>query len=557
MVDPWVLGISMSHNGAACLLRGQRIVCAIQEERLTRFKRDRVYIASPSRSAEYCLEAAGITWADLDLVVVCGQRIHERNSHLQNPRIRAYDVPVKYISHHLGHAIGVYSQSGFPEATVVVVDGNGSRMSEMSKAEQKVCRVKPEHKDPSEWASTYHFKGKTWAAIDKHVSMGWAVPRPHQMALYASLGGLYSASSEVIFGDFMSGAGKVMGLAAYGRIRFPHNNFFSIVEGGGNFQWKSVVSDYFALSHEWPNDAKLFADLAASTQAALEVGLDHIFSTALEKAESTLLCYSGGVSLNTVYNDKLYRSQEWGDVFILPAADDAGTAIGAAYYGLWELGGEHQPRRIEDDGLGRTYNQTEILADLRSNDIDYAASQTDIGDALDEIDRGESVGWFMGRSEYGPRALGHRSILSDPRNPDSIFQVNKMKQREQFRPLAASVLEDHAGKWFDLEQPSPFMLRSVPVNPDKAAQIPGVLHVDGSCRPQTVGTNCGDYHKLLTLWHQRTGVPMLLNTSFNSKEEPIVETPSDAVRAAVKLGLRYVYFSVGEQRALRVLTRRR
>jgi carbamoyltransferase len=500
-------------------------------------------------AAEYCLDAAGISWEDVHLVVHCGQRFSEAGSHIQNSRLRCFEIPVKTISHHLGHAIGVYACSGFSDATVVVVDGNGSRLSECDSKESAVARIDPQHVNPNEWASVYSFKDHKWECIDKHVSMGWVVPRQDQMGIFASLGGMYSASAEVVFGDFMSGAGKLMGLAAYGQQRYSRDKFF-IVDAQGSFFWKADISDTFNLGHEWPSEPQLFADLAASTQAALEYGLDKIFNAAISRGTSRNLCYTGGVSLNTVFNNRLF-DLGLDDVFILPAADDAGTAIGAAFYGLWELTDQHRPQRLRDDGLGRDYDMGQILTDLRPGG--WISTHVGFDDVLDQLERGEPIAWFEGRSEFGPRALGHRSLLFDPRRKDAVYTINNIKGREQFRPLAPSVLVQHVSEWFDIEEPSPFMLRSVKVKEGKRKQIPGVLHVDGTSRPQTVNFDNGDYYALIHRWFERTGVPMLLNTSFNGPEEPIVETPSDAVRAAARLGIRYVHFPIGGNKILRTL----
>jgi carbamoyltransferase len=536
---PWILGISASHNGSVCLLQGDEIVVAVQEERLSRSKRDRIYASDSSLAAAYCLSYAGLEPGELDMVVVCIQG--QARDALQDIRrnrfldIARNQVPTIVIPHHYGHAVSAFATSGFSDAAILVVDGAGSPFVDLAPEEQRV--VVQNLDEAWETTSLYSGSGASVTPLEKHlVGHGaWLRMNGTSMPEFGSLGGMFSAVAQHIFGDPME-AGKVMGLAPYGEPQIPSNAFFEITNN--RFDFKDSVPRQFKHSERWPRREEEQKVLAASVQAALEDALLQLARRLQSLCPSNNLCYAGGVALNSVANERIIRECGFENVYIMPAADDSGPAIGAAYYGLWSLTGHNSKRRLVHDACGRRYSSAALdqmdAAGVRSSDI--------ISDTVELLLDGKIVGWFDGRSELGPRALGQRSILCDPRRIDAKEILNRrVKKREAFRPFAPAVLLEEAANWFefgDTTHESPFMLRICKVKPDMAQRVPAVVHVDGTGRLQTVTAEAnGRFYELVRSFHEKTGVPILLNTSFNVMGEPIVETPADAIACLRNTGL--------------------
>jgi carbamoyltransferase len=532
---PLILGIAASHNGGACLLRGNRIVVAIQEERLARHKRKRVWPANPSLSVNYCLQAAGMTIDDVDMVVVCTQNAVAKpeNNFRQNPQLKSdrKTIPILSISHHLGHALAAFATSPFERAAVMVIDGLGSPTVDMSPDERNI--ISPALADCWETASLYFVDNSSVTPLQKHVvgKGKWRSKSRHGMPRFAGLGGMYSAAARQIFGNSMD-AGKVMGLAAFGAPEFPVDWFFSIADT--RLEFHDVVPGLFQNSERWPANSKRYANLAASTQNALEVGVLHLAQQVRTITGCADLAYAGGVALNSIANERIIRETSFERVHIMPAAEDNGTAIGAAYYGLWQLSGTIQPNYTATDSLGSVYATSVIDISIRTAPgLIKIASNSLINDAVERLIQGQACGWFQGGSEFGPRALGGRSILCDARNRELKDRLNKaIKLREDFRPFAPIVLAECVDEWFDVgdvDGESPFMLRVMSFRHGKTESVPAVVHADGTGRLQTVDARNGRLYDLLRRFHQRTGIPILLNTSFNVADEPIVESPTDAL----------------------------
>jgi carbamoyltransferase len=541
--QPWVLGISASHNGSACLLRGDQIVVAVQEERLSRFKRHRIYGAGPSLAIDYCLSFAGIEPSALNLVVLCvqGESQSELHDVRRDPSLRVVtnEIPTLTIPHHYGHALSAFATSGFADAAVLVVDGTGSPATDFTPLERKL--IKGSFADAWETISLYSASGTTLAPLEKHVvERGtWLGMHDSGMPSFGSLGGMFSAVAQQIFGEPMD-AGKVMGLAPYGEPQIPASDFFDICDE--SFCFKDTVPLRFPHDERWPSRAREYEMLACSVQAALEVALLYLVRHIRELSQSENLCYAGGVALNSVANERIIRESGFKNVYIIPAAEDSGTAIGAAYYGLWQLTGCNTQRRMIDDAFGRTYSNAAVSSALNEATHVKAVSSTDvIADAVDMLCDGKIIGWFDGGSELGPRALGHRSILCDPRRVDAKETLNRrVKMRESFRPFAPAVLLEEADNWFEFGNSSvesPFMLRVCEVKSDRRNEVPAIVHVDGTGRLQTVGESNPRFYDLIHRFYEKTGVPMLLNTSFNVMGQPIVETPGDALACLVNSGL--------------------
>jgi carbamoyltransferase len=541
---PWVLGISSSHNGAVCLLKGSEIVVAIQEERLTRLKRDRIYGAMPSLAINYCLQYAGITPRDLSMVVdsLPGGR-GVLNDVALNPLLRAVEngVPLVNISHHLAHAVSVFATSGFEDAAVLVIDGAGSDEENLSEEERGAIKSRVS-KGGVETLSIYSARGTAVTPLEKHLveRSRWLTGELLRMPRFGSLGGIFSAIAWQLFGDHME-AGKVMGLAPYGEPDIPTREFFEIVDG--RFEFKDAVPARFAHADRWPKRQDEYRNLAASAQAALEDALMYLTGHLRELLPSRNLCYAGGVALNSVANERIIRESGFEDIYIIPAAEDSGCAIGAAYYGLWQLTGVNERRRLNHDAVGCDYSTGEIAETLaRTPGIEVSDSADPLTEVVDMLCDGKIIGWFQGRSELGPRALGQRSILCDPRSPDAKAVLNgRVKHREEFRPFAPIIPLEDAADWFEADGhdlASPFMLRVCRFKEEKQALVPGVVHVDGTGRIQTLtAEENGLFYALVRKFQERTGVPILINTSFNVMDEPIVETPEDAVWCFLSTGI--------------------
>jgi carbamoyltransferase len=457
-IQPWVLGINASHNGSCCLIQGSKIKVAIQEERLSRIKYDPLYPATNTLSINYCLDAVNIRPADLSMIVVSSQSPAdlEQNDISLNRTLRATfnRVPVTRVGHHFAHALSAFCTSGFAEAACLVIDGEGSPERDLSPEERDACLgVKV---SPWESISFYSATRLGLAPIRKYmVEDGrWLVQRPGKMATFGSLGGMYSAVSQQIFATVLD-AGKVMGLAPYGKAVFTPDAFFSY--SNNDFIFRDDVPNAFLHADRWPKRERDYQNLAASVQLALEQALS-LLLLELEKAISTTdLCYAGGVALNSVANEGVIRKGAFKNVHIVPAAEDSGVALGAAYYGLFLLTGEYACGRLKRDSMGRRYPIKVVDEAISATPYvsKHIRSTNLIGDVARRLAAGEFAAWFQGGSEFGPRSLGQRSILCDPRSSAAKEALNAtVKFREPFRPFAPAVRLERAAEWFAVDSAS-------------------------------------------------------------------------------------------------------
>jgi carbamoyltransferase len=542
---PWVLGLNCSHNGSACLMHGDDIVVAIQEERLLGLKRAWLSPSGYSLAIPYCLETAGITARDLDLVVCCV--LHRSslafNNVRTNPLLDFTNTRTLTVPHHMGHAVGAFGTSGWRDAAVLIVDGSGSHLDDLSEAERRV--ITPSSVGPSEVISMYDAEGTTITPLLKYVG-NWLAPVPHLapepqgMQPFNSLGAMYSSVSWQIFGS-PTEAGKVMGLAPYGVPTIPVEEF--LVIAGGDLRFTCEVIKRFRHNDRYPQRCEEYQDLAASVQQALEHALLHLVAQLRQRSDRRNLVLAGGVALNSVANERVIRESRFANVFIMPAAEDSGTAVGAALYGVWQLTGRNACGAIRRDAHGRCYNEADVTMQAARTPYIRSTRRPDSVDAaVDYLCAGKTVGWFTDRCELGPRALGQRSLLCDPRLPHAKDLLNRtVKYRESFRPFAPVVLLEHVADWFDtdgFDTQSPFMLRVLSVRTDRRCAVPAIVHVDGTGRLQTVTRDVnGRYYDVVRAFFERTGVPVLLNTSLNTRGEPIVETPEDAMWCLLLSGL--------------------
>jgi len=449
-------------------------------------------------------------------------------------------VPTRIIPHHYGHALSAFATSGFAEAAILVVDGAGSPVDDFTAEEYGLLKRSVD--DGWETISLYFGGDTALIPLEKHVVErgAWLVMREPGMASFGSLGGMYSAVAQQIFGEPME-AGKVMGLAPYGEPQFPVASFFDVSDDG--FHYKDLVPSQFRHDQRWPARGSEYENLASSVQAALEHALMCLVGRLRDQCDSKNLCYAGGVALNSVANERIIRESGFQNVYIMPAAEDSGTAVGAAYYGLWQLTHHNSQRRLIHDACGRKYSSSVVASSIDgAAGVKVAYSTSVISDTIDLLCDRRAVGWFDGGSEFGPRALGQRSILCDPRWSDAKEILNRrIKMREAFRPFAPTILLEEADTWFEFDNTtpeSPFMLRVCRVKADRRNEVPAIVHVDGTGRLQTVKREAnGRFYELLRCFYEKTGVPILLNTSFNIMGQPIVETPADAIACLLSSGL--------------------
>jgi carbamoyltransferase len=534
------LGTGLSHDGSACLLKDGLIAVAIEKERLTRRKHDGHH---DDAAIQYCLDAEGITLDDVELVVQNANfSMFERGNHwFRGARLVARHPRIVSISHHLAHAYSAIGTAPFDEAAVLVIDGCGNGYDEA--LDRAAARsLAPPH-DPAldhlyfEKDSYYHFDGRRVQPIAKDYSPWgyWLRENPiYPKSTQHSIGGLYQAASHYCLGG-IDDSGKLMGLAPYGRPGRFAGDVFKLQDGRVfvNYDWTTQFDRPRRTDEDFKAGFQYYADIARCVQDAVERALLHLVDHRYQLCPSKNLAYAGGVALNAVANSRILQESKFENLYIQPAAGDNGIAVGCAYYGwLAVLQGERR-RHDGSSAFGRRYTAAEVVEalDQRADRVGYAEVPDVVDASAAFLAEGAIVGWFQGRSEFGPRALGHRSILADPRKQGLRDRINsKIKYREDFRPFAPSVAAEHTSTYFGGGFASPYMLLVAPARPEHASSIREVTHLDGSCRLQTV-TPAQDplYHALLTGFARRTGLPVLLNTSFNRRTMPIVETPEDAL----------------------------
>jgi len=580
-----VLGISaFYHDSAAALVVDGRLVAAVQEERFTRKKQDAAF---PARAVAYCLREGGVGFPELDLIAFYDKPLLkferlletslafaprgwrqfiqampvwlkeklflERNIRIELGTVaemlgcHPWEGPILYPEHHFSHAASAFYPSPFGEAAVVIMDGVG------------------------EWATTSLGTGH-----------GASLTIQSQITFPHSLGLLYSAFTYYTGFKVNSGEYKVMGLAPYGEPKYTDLILTHLIDlkEDGSF---SLNMDYFdyctGLRMTSERFHRLFGgeprkpeseltqremDLARSVQEVTELAVLRIARHARKQTGMKNLCLAGGVALNCVANGRLLRERVFDRLWVQPAAGDAGGAIGAALAACHVYGGT--PRAASDrprDGmsgayLGPAYADEAIEGFLKQQGYPYEKLEHPrLYEAVAELLAGEKVvGWFQGRMEFGPRALGNRSILGDPRSPRMQATLNlKIKYRESFRPFAPAVLEERVGEYFDLEEPSPYMMLVAPVRAERRvppteddrrlfgiarlnrprSDIPAVTHLDYSARIQTISRETNpQFHALLKAFEAKTGCGVLVNTSFNVRGEPIVCSPEDAYRCFMR-----------------------
>jgi carbamoyltransferase len=555
-VPRYVLGLNKyDHDVSAVLLKDGVPVVGVCKERITREK----WAGGPADLAVgYCLKTAGVPLGAVSHIVQnCYALAIPELEHDLLSRPHALHMPYDErefalksplflnpravtISHHLAHAYSAFAACPFDEGAVMVVDGVGSHRRDLTEA---IPSDDTGHACDRESESYYVFRGTEIECVGKAWLPVTAGVLSDDFTKLPGLGAVYSRVAEYVFGHWNK-CGEVMGLAPYGRPR-PDIPPLMGVRGGRTWAltpWPDLLNHPWTVPDEGPAPdweksphVQEWKDLAWRVQQDLE---DALLERARElHAETGMknLVMAGGVALNCVANGRIAKETPFERVWVQPAAGDTGIALGCAYYGELVLAKEPRRHVMKTDFLGRHYTDDEIDAAiaerpfgpfLRTRRVDDVASET-----AKALARGQVVGWFQGGAELGPRALGHRSILADPRPAAAKDKLNaRVKFRQAFRPFAPAVLAEKSDEWFEPGPPSPHMLLVRRVLPDKASKIPAVVHVDGTARLQTVAADDDPlFHALIAAFEKETGVPVVLNTSFNLRGEPIVETPHDAV----------------------------
>ncbi len=414
----------------------------------------------------------------------------------------------------MAHAISAYSYSGLDKAAVVVIDGRGA------------------------WEAS-----SIWYGHDGRLDHVLTIPWPNSLGLF------YAQFTKYLGFVPNSDEWKVMGLAPYGHSGVNLSEFLSVnhesyrVNASLLFERKNGTSAIAKrLGPERTPESEIddsFKNVAFAVQDACEVAMLSLVELAMQKTNCRNVCLAGGVALNSKANGKIQASGMVDNIFVQPAASDDGVALGAVFAPYLDNGGRLPMKPMRHAYLGPEYSDEEIEKALRTYKLRATKLENVAATTADLLANGKIIGWFQGRMEFGPRALGHRSILADPRDPEMNAKVNNaVKFREWWRPFAPSMLKEVAAEYLEHACDSPFMILTNPVRPEKRDVIPSVTHVDGSARPQTVEKDVSPlYWNLINEFGKRTGVPVLMNTSFNLRGEAIVNTPTDAVRTFFSSGM--------------------
>ncbi|MCF7844972.1 MAG: carbamoyltransferase [Kiritimatiellales bacterium] len=576
----YILGLSCYYHDSACvLIKDGEIIFAAQEERYTRKKQDDSF---PNEAIKAAFEYAGITIEDISAIgfyekpfikffdrilrttfKVWPRGLMQYQYAMQDWMTKKLWIPqsirkelgykgdIFFIPHHESHAYSSFGVSGFDDATIVTVDGVG----EWATATIGYgCAEVPSAKCQVPNSETWNLELGTSKPVPS-VKILKEIHYPH------SLGLLYSAITYYLGFKVNSAEYKVMGLAPYGEPKYLEKMRELIdVKEDGSF---ALNMKYFTYEHglrmtgraiekllgqprrKPESDLEQFhKDIARSLQDLTEEVMMKIVTYAKKISPSDNLCLAGGVSLNCVANGKILRSGLFKNIYIQPASGDAGGALGVALAIWYKQFNGAKLQQMNHSYFGDEFSDDEIEKCLQNADVPFLKlSDEGLIDRASTLMEGDNViGWFQGRMEYGPRALGNRSIIADARNKDNWKKVNlKIKFRESFRPFAPTVLEERIGDYFDLDRPTPFMLLVADVHPDKRDEIPAVTHVDGSARIQSINREQNErYYDLIKAFEEKTGCGVIINTSFNVRGEPIVRSPEDALNCFLNTHMDYL-----------------
>ena len=540
------INYSQMHDSSACIVRDGDLLFAVAEERISRVKHDARF---PQLAIQACLDFAKVSAAEIDEVCFGWQPAgpvyrhdlklyaggkwpisylnvlnssrhflsmwHQASGAAPYRRIfGAGKTRFRYVDHHLAHALSAYAYSGFDDAAVVVMDGRGA------------------------WEATSIWHGHD-GRIDHVLTLNW----PDSLGLfYAQFTGFLGFVPN-------SDEWKVMGLAPYGQPGVDLSPYIEPNDAPYRVFTKSLIGDgtgygHFAEQLGQPREAESdisdhHKNVAYAVQDACELAMMSVVKLALEKTKSRKLCLAGGVALNSKANGKIVASGLIDKIFVQPAASDDGVALGAALAPYMDGNGRLPNKAMRHGYWGPAFDDEAVEKALLTYKIRHTMLSDPARAAAQLLSEGKILGWFQGRMEFGPRALGSRSIIADPRDPEMNAKVNNaVKFREWWRPFAPSFKKEAAPEYLESAYDSPFMILTAQVRPEKRSVIPSVTHVDGSARPQTVEREINPlYYRLIDEFGGITGVPVIMNTSFNLRGEAIVHTPTDALRTFFSSGM--------------------
>ena len=542
------MGLCYSHDASVCLLKNWIPLVAIQKERITRKKHDgAINNINLDDCIKYCLETAWIELSDISLFIENSPTIlycKEKDAVLWLDRRRMLNNvsqdKIIQISHHLAHAFAVYGSSPFNESAVMIIDWQWNYYEDITE-DLKWAEIFPKDRELSyiERESFYEFTWNNYKVLRKNLS---TIHKSFTKICW--LGHMYETVSSYTFKS-RHDAGKLMWLAPYGEdaYKFDIINVLSSWEITYNSDWiKSFTTpniNWALLEVNWNE----YRNLAYKTQSELEKGIMFLTKRLREHTKINNLCYSGWVSLNCSSNNLITFDGWFKNIFITPAASDAGISLWCAYYGYLYILKEPKKTYNYSDYLWKEYNDESMINALTTykDKVRYKQSSDIYTETAKLVADNKIIWWFQWKSEFWPRALWDRSIIADPRDKDMPDKLNKqVKFREAFRPFAPSVLEEFSDQFFDINN-SPYMLLTAQVKKEKEKIIPAVTHIDGTSRIQTVNQEQNiKYYKVIEAFHKLTWIPLVVNTSFNIKNEPIVETPEDAIRCFLSTEIDYL-----------------
>src|SRR3989441_152489 len=541
------INYSQMHDSSACIVRDGELLFAVAEERISRLKHDAGF---PKNAIRACLDFAKVRAEQLDEVCFGWQTAgpvfrHDLKCYATGKMPLTYlnglnstlhflsmwhqesgakkfaqqfgptKARMRFVDHHLAHAISAYAYSGFDDAAVVVMDGRGA------------------------WEAT-----TIWHGHKGRLEHVLTIPFPD------SIGFLYSGFTEFLGFQRNSDEWKVMGLAPYGKPGVDLSNFIDVKAAPYHIHARQLsvngTTPFAGMTARLgpPRTAESDIDdrhknIAYAVQDACETAMMNVVRMAIEKTGCRDVCLAGGVPLNSKANGKIAASGLVEKMFVQPAASDDGVALGAALAPYLDGNGELPSKPMRHGYWGPCFEDEAIESALRTYKLRYAKVPDPASTAAELLSQGKIVGWFQGRMEFGPRALGSRSILADPRDPEMNAKVNNaVKFREWWRPLAPSIKKEAADESLESAIDSAFMILTDQARPEKRSVVPAVTHVDGSARPQTVEKDINPlYWRLIEELRKRTGVPVVMNTSFNLRGEAIVHTPTDALRTFFSSGM--------------------
>jgi carbamoyltransferase len=537
---------SKMHDSSACIASDGELLFAVAEERISRIKHDAGF---PQHAIRACLNFAKVSPDQLNFIcqgwptpgkafstdlkcflrgqypitylnVLNSARLYASMAHQNGGFRRFTDIfgptraQIRFVDHHLAHAISAYSYSGFDKAAVVVMDGRGA------------------------WEAS-----SIWYGHDGRLDHVLTIPWPNSLGLF------YAQFTQYLGFVPNSDEWKVMGLAPYGNPGINLSEFISSNHESYHVnapllfeRSKGISAIAKRLGPERTPESEIddsFKNVAFAVQDACEVAMLALVRLATQKTNCRDVCLAGGVALNSKANGKIQASGMVDNIFVQPAASDDGVALGAVFAPYLDHGGRLPMRPMRHVYLGPEFTDADIEKALRTYKLRATKLENVASTTAELLANSKIIGWFQGRMEFGPRALGHRSILADPRDPEMSAKVNNaVKFREWWRPFAPSMLKEVASEYLEHACDSPFMILTNPVRPEKRGTIPSVTHVDGSARPQTVEQDLNPlYWNVINEFGKRTGVPVIMNTSFNLRGEAIVNTPTDAIRTFFSSGM--------------------